>query len=116
MKRIDKNEDYFFLNTHSFLLYVLYMQMMKHAWKGYVKHAWGYQELRLVTRKNHISSLYGTSNTGVTIIDSLDTLYIMGLMDEYKKGREWVDKSLYFTGKQVRKIGYDIHFPYKMRS
>ena len=33
---------------------------------------------------------------GATIVDGLDTLYIMELMDEYKKGRDWVAKSLSF--------------------
>lgn len=31
---------------------------------------------------------------GASIIDSLDTLYIMGLMDEYKDAKEWVQTSL----------------------
>ncbi|TNN67683.1 Mannosyl-oligosaccharide 1,2-alpha-mannosidase IC [Liparis tanakae] len=31
---------------------------------------------------------------GASIIDSLDTLYIMGLMDEYKDAKEWVETSL----------------------
>ena len=29
-------------------------------------------------------------------MDSLDTLYIAGLMDEYKQGRDWVEQSLHF--------------------
>lgn len=31
---------------------------------------------------------------GASIIDSLDTLYIMGLMDEYNDAKEWVKTSL----------------------
>lgn len=31
---------------------------------------------------------------GASIIDSLDTLYIMGLMDEYNDAKEWVKSSL----------------------
>lgn len=31
---------------------------------------------------------------GASIIDSLDTLYIMGLMDEYNDAKEWVQTSL----------------------
>jgi mannosyl-oligosaccharide alpha-1,2-mannosidase len=27
---------------------------------------------------------------GTTIIDGMDTLYIMGLMTEYERGREWI--------------------------
>ncbi len=70
--------------------------MMKHAWNGYVQHAWGFQELSPVSRQSHSSSLFGDSSTGVTIVDSLDTLYIMGLMDEFQKGRDWVEHNLDF--------------------
>lgn len=31
-----------------------------------------------------------------TIVDALDTMLIMGLVDEYKRGREWIDKHLTF--------------------
>lgn len=31
---------------------------------------------------------------GASIIDSLDTLYIMGLMEEYNDAKEWVQSSL----------------------
>lgn len=31
---------------------------------------------------------------GASIIDSLDTLYIMGLMEEYNDAKEWVQTSL----------------------
>jgi hypothetical protein len=72
-------------------------QMMKHAWDGYVKYAWGYHELRPISRHGHSSSLFGDfSNTGVTIVDSLDTLYIMGLMDEFQRARDWIEHNLDF--------------------
>lgn len=32
----------------------------------------------------------------LTIVSSLDTLWIMGLKDEFKKARDWVEKSLSF--------------------
>ena len=38
---------------------------------------------------------------GATIIDALDTLYIMGMKDEYNKARDWVAENLDF-GKMVR--------------
>lgn len=31
---------------------------------------------------------------GATIIDSLDTLYIMGLMEEYEEAKRWVENDL----------------------
>ena len=68
--------------------------MMKHAWDGYEKYAWSFQELRPITRQPHTSSLFGDSSTGVTIVDSLDTLFIMGLTDEFQRGRDWVEQNL----------------------
>lgn len=36
---------------------------------------------------------------GLTVVDSLDTLLIMGLKDEYAQGRQWVADKLNFDGK-----------------
>lgn len=33
---------------------------------------------------------------GATIVDGLDTLYIMGLHDEFKQGRDWIAENLDF--------------------
>lgn len=46
----------------------------RHAWKGYKDYAWGHDHLR------PISQTYNDwFHLGLTIIDSLDTMYIMGL-------------------------------------
>lgn len=34
---------------------------------------------------------------GATIVDALDTLYIMGLHDEFKDGQEWIEQNLDFS-------------------
>lgn len=68
--------------------------MMKHAWDNYVKYAWGKNELRPLTKRAHSASIFGGMPLGATIIDGLDTLYIMGLIDEFNKGREWVANEL----------------------
>jgi len=72
--------------------------MMQFAWQMYVKYAWGQNELKPVSRRGHSTSIFGNAALGATIVDSLDTLYIMGLMDEYTVGRNWVEKSLHFEG------------------
>ena len=36
-------------------------------------------------------------NLGLTIVDSLDTLLIAGLMDEYHQARHWVANHLVFS-------------------
>jgi len=60
----------------------------KHAWKGYSKFCYGQDELRPVSR-----GCINQFGMGLTLIDSLDTLHIMGLEEEFKKAREWVKRS-----------------------
>ncbi|XP_050313320.1 mannosyl-oligosaccharide 1,2-alpha-mannosidase IA [Anthonomus grandis grandis] len=67
-------------------------EMMKHAWDNYVKYAWAKNELRPVSKRGHPGSIFGTQPLGASILDGLDTLYIMGMFDEFKKARDWVDK------------------------
>ena len=71
--------------------------MMQHAWEGYEKYAWGQNEVRPVSLKPHTSSVFGSSAMGASIVDSLDTLYIMGMTEQYQKGRQWVQESLDFN-------------------
>ena len=33
---------------------------------------------------------------GLSIVDSIDTMWLMGLDDEYKKARDWIDQNLQF--------------------
>lgn len=66
--------------------------MMSHAWKGYVSYAWGANELKPISKTSHNDSIFGTQPLGVTIIDSIDTLYIMGLMEEYNQAKNWLQQ------------------------
>ncbi|KAL9879138.1 mannosyl-oligosaccharide alpha-1,2-mannosidase IA [Glossina fuscipes] len=68
------------------------VKMMEHAWHNYKLYAWGKNELRPLTQRGHIGSIFGASDLGATIIDGLDTLYIMGLETEYKEGRDWIER------------------------
>lgn len=68
--------------------------MAKHAWDGYVKYAWGENELKPTSKKGHSAVVFGKTPLGATIVDSLDTLYLMGLQDRFEQGREWVRLSL----------------------
>ena len=68
--------------------------MMKHAWDNYVTYAWGKNELRPVSKRGHSASIFGSSSMGATIVDSLDTLYIMGFDKEFEKGKAWVAEHL----------------------
>ncbi|KAM6967362.1 mannosyl-oligosaccharide 1,2-alpha-mannosidase IA [Aplochiton taeniatus] len=68
-------------------------EMMKFAWDNYKRYAWGKNELRPLTRNGHTGNMFGGLR-GASIIDSLDTLYIMGLTEEYNDAKEWVETSL----------------------
>ncbi|GMI78615.1 ALPHA-MANNOSIDASE IB, alpha-mannosidase 1 [Hibiscus trionum] len=68
-------------------------EAMVHAWSSYEKYAWGNDELQPQS-KNGVDSFGGL---GATLIDALDTLYIMGLDEQFQKAREWVAKSLDFN-------------------
>ncbi|KAJ4718777.1 alpha-1,2-Mannosidase [Melia azedarach] len=68
-------------------------EAMIHAWSSYEKYAWGQDELQPQS-KNGVNSFGGL---GATLVDSLDTLYIMGLDEQFQRAREWVANSLDFN-------------------
>lgn len=45
----------------------------------------------------YVLCLSGNSQLGATIVDALDTLYIMGLHEEFKDGQEWIEQNLDFS-------------------
>jgi len=51
-----------------------------HAWNGYVKYAWGADELLPLTN----TSRNNFNGWGATMVDALDTMWIMGLKAEFK--------------------------------
>ncbi|XP_037814932.1 endoplasmic reticulum mannosyl-oligosaccharide 1,2-alpha-mannosidase [Lucilia sericata] len=63
----------------------------KHSWTGYKKYAWGHDNLKPISESSH--DWFGL---GLTLIDSLDTMYIMGLEDEFTEARNWVSENLNF--------------------
>ncbi|XP_041106963.1 mannosyl-oligosaccharide 1,2-alpha-mannosidase IA-like isoform X1 [Polyodon spathula] len=71
-------------------------EMMKFAWDNYQRYAWGLNELKPVSKQGHSSNLFG-SIQGATIVDALDSLYIMNMQDEFKAATDWVEKSLDFN-------------------
>lgn len=67
-------------------------QMMIHAWDNYKLYAWGKNELKPITKRGHSGSIFGAYDLGATIVDGLDTLYLMGLHKEFDEGRDWVER------------------------
>lgn len=50
------------------------VEAFQHAWDAYKRHAWGHDELRPISR-----GFKEWFHVGLTLVDSLDTMYIMGL-------------------------------------
>ena len=59
---------------------------MNHAWSNYRKYAFGSDELQPVSGIGNLR----WSGVGTTLVDSLDTLWIMGMKDEFYEARDWV--------------------------
>ncbi|KAF9804867.1 hypothetical protein SFRURICE_007770 [Spodoptera frugiperda] len=68
------------------------VESFKHAWRGYKEHAWGHDNLKPVS-----GMAFDWFSLGLTIVDSLDTAYIMGLTDEFEEGKQWIQNELVFT-------------------
>uniref|UniRef100_A0A182QZL9 alpha-1,2-Mannosidase n=1 Tax=Anopheles farauti TaxID=69004 RepID=A0A182QZL9_9DIPT len=62
-----------------------------HSWKGYREYAWGHDNLKPISMG--YSDWFGL---GLTLVDTLDTLYIMDLQDEFDEARAWIEKYLKF--------------------
>ena len=65
------------------------VEAFQHAWQSYKKYAWGHDELKPLSRTWH--DWFGV---GLSIVDSLDTIHIMGLTQEFQLGRNWVAENL----------------------
>ncbi|XP_028852274.1 LOW QUALITY PROTEIN: mannosidase, alpha, class 1B, member 1b [Denticeps clupeoides] len=53
-------------------------EAFRHAWKGYKEFAWGHDELKPVSKS--YGEWFGLG--GLTLIDALDTMWIMGLKED----------------------------------
>ncbi|MGN6848148.1 MAG: glycoside hydrolase family 47 protein [Sphingomicrobium sp.] len=68
---------------------------MRWAWAQYREHAWGKDQIKPISGgfesfplKNH--------HLGLSLIEALDTLWIMGLDDEFRDGVDWIKRNLDF--------------------
>ncbi|XP_051893013.1 endoplasmic reticulum mannosyl-oligosaccharide 1,2-alpha-mannosidase-like isoform X1 [Pristis pectinata] len=65
------------------------IEAFQHAWKGYKQYAWGHDELKPISKT--YSEWFGL---GLTLIDALDTMWILGLKQEFEEARKWVINEL----------------------
>ncbi|MDT5038571.1 MAG: hypothetical protein QOE03_3756 [Micromonosporaceae bacterium] len=69
---------------------------LRRAWQTYRRHAWGHDQLLPLT--NSFSEFFDDAHpVGLTIVEALDTLYLMGLDRELADGVEWIREHLDFT-------------------
>jgi len=66
---------------------------MKHAWSGYKQYAFGFDELKPLSHHGHNN----WGGIGVTLVDSLDTLWLMGMQNEFWEAQNWVKNKLDFS-------------------
>ena len=71
---------------------VIVKKAMEHAWSGYERWCWGKDELQPLS--NSCNDNFG--GMGATLIDSLSTLWLFGMKEEFYKARDWVRDSLNF--------------------
>lgn len=65
---------------------------LRHSWAGYEAHAMGFDELRPLSQAG-VDTLGGL---GASVVDALDTLWMLGLKDEFGRARAWVASKLSF--------------------
>ncbi|POM71946.1 Mannosyl-oligosaccharide alpha-1,2-mannosidase [Phytophthora palmivora] len=67
------------------------VDMVQWAWKGYSEYAYGHDSLNVKTYK-------GTGlpdhDMALTLVDALDTLYLVGMFDEFDRASEWVANNM----------------------
>ncbi|WP_223885725.1 glycoside hydrolase family 47 protein [Nocardia colli] len=66
-----------------------------HAWNGYKRLAWGHDEV-LPVSGGYAEFFADEHPVGLSIIEALDTLYVMGLDDEVALSTAWLEQNLDF--------------------
>lgn len=69
-------------------------QAMHFVWTNYEQRAFGADELHPVTGD---ASVDQWGNVSCTLVDALDTLWLMGLKDEFKRARDYVAANLSYS-------------------
>jgi hypothetical protein len=63
---------------------------MQHAWRGYTTYAFGMDEVLPQTLTGHNN----WGGMGTTLVDSLDTLWLMNMTEEFQQARDWCQTKL----------------------
>ncbi|CDF77451.1 mannosyl-oligosaccharide--1,2-mannosidase [Chondrus crispus] len=73
------------------------------TYRLYLRHCLGKDEIVPTTRRCE-----DWFNIGLTLLDSLDTLLLMDLRDEYRQSRDWADRHLSFDAVSTRVSTFEI--------
>ena len=68
---------------------------MRWAWRNYRERAWGKDQIKPLSGGSESFPLKN-HHLGLSLIEALDTLWVMGLDDEFRDGVEWVKRELDF--------------------
>ncbi len=68
---------------------------MRWAWRNYREHAWGKDQIKPISGGSESFPLK-SHHLGLSLIEALDTLWVMGLDEEFRDGVEWVKANLDF--------------------
>ncbi|XP_005875326.1 PREDICTED: mannosyl-oligosaccharide 1,2-alpha-mannosidase IC [Myotis brandtii] len=71
-------------------------EMMQFAWQSYKRYAMGKNELQPLTKDGYQGNMFG-GLSGATVIDSLDTLYLMELKEEFQEAKTWVEENFHLN-------------------
>ncbi|KAF8481629.1 glycoside hydrolase family 47 protein [Russula ochroleuca] len=70
------------------------VEAFRHAWLAYERDAMGDDEYHPVSHKG--SNLTEAGGIGYTVVDSIDSMLLMGLDAEYLRARDWIEHQLSF--------------------
>jgi hypothetical protein len=66
---------------------------MRHMWKGYQTRAFGFDEIKPVTGTGQNN----WGGMGAQLVDAIDTLWLMGMKEEFVEATKWVSEKLDFA-------------------
>ena len=88
-----KHQAYAYLREEAALAQRQARSMMRHVWSNYEQRAFGKDELKPVSGRGTDS----WGGLGQTLVDSLDTLWLMGFHEEFDRAADWAESHLDFN-------------------
>lgn len=79
------------------------VNITKEAWSAYERFAWGQEALQPLSQNSDRNNKLPAN--GETIIQSITSLWLMGLKEEYRRARNWIDEEMNITRVKLENIG-----------